>query len=127
MAASLNTQSAALIDRIINFHAQQSQEISLTKLYQLLYLIDFGHCALHGVAVSHFEYFGHKNELGKTKKIIYPYSTEQQFYLNCILLIISYLLRNLKRKHELSPSLEGVGGWKNSRKSSPSLLQSRGD
>jgi len=46
------------------------------------------------------------------------YFTEQQFYLNCILLIISYLRRNLKRKHELSPPLEGVGERKNSRKSS---------
>ena len=39
------------------------------------------------------------------------YSTEQRFYLNCILLIISFLRQNLKLKHDIFPPLEaGVIG-----------------
>jgi len=37
--------------------------MSLTKLYQLMYLIDFGHYALHGEAVSESEYLRHGREL----------------------------------------------------------------
>jgi len=63
MTKSHNTKSAALIQRIIDFHQEKSQAISLTKLYQLLYLIDFGHYALRGEAVSEFEYLRHGREL----------------------------------------------------------------
>lgn len=63
MTKSHNQKSATLIRRIIDFHQEKSQAISLTKLYQLLYLIDFGHYALHGEAVSHFEYLRHGREL----------------------------------------------------------------
>ena len=63
MTKSLNTKSAALIRRIIDFHQEKSQAIRLTKLYQLLYLIDFGHYALHGEAVSELEYLRHGSEL----------------------------------------------------------------
>jgi len=63
MTKSLNIKSAALIRRIIDFHQEKSQAISLTKLYQLMYLIDFGHYALHGEVVSHFEYLRHGSEL----------------------------------------------------------------
>jgi len=63
MTKSHHTKSAALIRRIIDFHQEKSQAISLTKLYQLLYLIDFGYYALHGEAVSHFEYLRHGREL----------------------------------------------------------------
>ena len=37
--------------------------MSLTKLYQLLYLIDFGHYAIYGEAVSELEYWRHGREL----------------------------------------------------------------
>jgi|GEM_PF-2798463 len=63
MTKSLNTKSAALIRRIIDFHQEKSQALSLTKLYQLLYLIDFGHYALHGKAVSALEYWRYGQEL----------------------------------------------------------------
>jgi len=58
-----NKKSTTLIRRIIDFHQEKSQAISLTKLYQLLYLIDFGHYALHGEAVSELEYWRHGREL----------------------------------------------------------------
>jgi len=63
MTKSLNTKSAALVRRIIDFHQEKSQALSLTKLYQLLYLIDFGHYALHGKAVSALEYWRYGQEL----------------------------------------------------------------
>lgn len=63
MTQSNHTKSAVLIRRIIDFHQEKSQALSLTKLYQLLYLIDFGHYALHGEAVSDFEYLRHGREL----------------------------------------------------------------
>lgn len=63
MTQSHHTKSAILIRQIIDFHQEKSQALSLTKLYQLLYLIDFGHYALHGEAVSELEYWRHGREL----------------------------------------------------------------
>lgn len=58
-----NTKAKALIHHIIQYFDYKSDSITLTKLYQLLYLIDFGHYALHGDAVSDLDYLKYNASL----------------------------------------------------------------
>ncbi|MEM7659060.1 MAG: Panacea domain-containing protein [Bacteroidota bacterium] len=63
----------SLVQQIVASCQQESFGLSLTKLYKILYFIDFGHYALYHQPVSNFEYLRFK--FGPVPKGLHDYLT----------------------------------------------------